>query len=85
MNKFPVLFLVIGFGFSILFFWSLEWNIKQAELIRGFALLCSGTILLIYFIKEKGHTSYDYGKKFRGILIGIMCIILGLAQIFSYL
>lgn len=83
MSKYPISYLVIAFGLAVSILWSYECRVKQGELFRDIAFLCSGTILLLYSLAKNVNTTYDRGQRIRGIIIGIICIIIGFAGILS--
>jgi len=85
MNRFFLLFVVVTVGCPIFFFWSLEYEIKHSELLRGIAILCLGIMLLVYNIVEKVNTISEKGKGFQGIVFGMIGIVIGLAEIFRNL
>jgi uncharacterized membrane protein HdeD (DUF308 family) len=83
MNRIAVYFFLIAIGLILFILCLSTWNTKEGELFGGILLLYSGTIILIRRIPKKENTMY--GLRFRGILAGIMGIVVGLVIIFSHL
>jgi len=85
MKKLEIPFLVIAFVLSISIIWSWQHEMNHGELFRCAALLFLGTVLLIYSIRKKVNDAFDQSRKIGGILFGVITVILGLDELFSYL
>jgi hypothetical protein len=83
MNRIGVYFFLIAIGLILFIICLSTWDTKEGELFGGILFLYSGTIILIRTIPKKENTMY--GLRFRGILTGIMLIVMGLVLIFSNL
>ena len=82
MNKAVLYFFQIAIGLILFVIFLFAWNKKESDLIFGILLLYSGSIFLIRSIPKRNHTMY--GLRFRGILTGIIAIIVGIVFLFSY-
>jgi len=82
MNKILVIFFLIAIGLILFVLCISSWSTKEGELFGGILSMYAGTIILVRSIKKRNYKMY--GLRFRGILTGIIGVIVGLVIVISY-
>ncbi len=82
MNKIPIIFFLIAIGLVLFVLCLSSYDSKEWEFFSGILALYTGSIILLHSIKYKKTSMH--GLRFRGILAGLMGVIIGLILVIEY-